>query len=410
MKLWIKYILGIILGLAAAIILPAQSPAVNATFAALSEFAIRFGRYSLLPLLFFSVSSAVFTLRMKRSLIKTGLWSLALISASSAILTILGILTILLVKLPRIPITGNEKITEITMLSFHDLAMKLFPYSGFNSLLEGAFLLPAIILAAFAGAACTTDSNAYKPVTALFESLSKLCYTIMCFFTEFMAVGMIAVCAYWLASSKAALTSPVFLPLAVMLLVDFILVAFIIYPLILRFLCKDLHPYHVLYASICPLLTAFFSADSNLALLLNARHSHESLGVRHSSNAISMPLFSIFARGGTALVSTIGFITILRAYSSLGFNRLDILWICGVTFLLSFILGGLPSGGAFVTLTVLCTMYGRGFDAGYLLLKPAALLLCSFAAAIDSATAMFGSYIVAVKTHEIEHVDLKHYI
>ena len=128
------------------------------------------------------------------------------------------------------------------------------------------------------------------------------------------------------------------------------------------------------------------------------------------SSDVTVPLFSIFARGGSALVTSICFIMILRSYSSLGFTAADVLWIFFTTFAISLVLGSLPSGGAFISLTVLCTMYSRGFEAGYLLLRPAAPIFCSFAAAFDAVSCIFGSYVVAVKTRKFEHVDLKHYI
>ena len=128
------------------------------------------------------------------------------------------------------------------------------------------------------------------------------------------------------------------------------------------------------------------------------------------TNYFSLPLFSSFARGGTALVTSICFVTILRSYSSLGFTVFDILWIFAVSFIISFALGSFPQGGTFVSLTVICSMYGRGFEAGYLLLRPAIPVLCSFAAALDVLSAITGSYIVAVKTKKFDKIDLKHYI
>ena len=67
-------------------------------------------------------------------------------------------------------------------------------------------------------------------------------------------------------------------------------------------------------------------------------------------------------------------------------------------------------GGTFVALTIMCTTYGRGFEAGYLLLKPVAAIIGAFATAIDAATAMFGSYFVAFKTKSINHYDMRHFI
>ncbi len=331
------------------------------------------------------------------------------ILGTTLILALLGLVSILLVKLPRIPITG-EKMSSLPSIDIKSLVMQLFPYSGFEALQQGAFLLPCFIFAGFAGAGCTTDQNASKPVISFFESAAKLCYSIMSFFIEWLCVGMIAVSAWWMISARQVFASGIYTPLFIMLSVDFVLVIGLIYPLIVHFLCNDQHPYHVVYACITPVITAFFSGDSNLSLPVNLRHARESLGVHQPSSDVTVPLFSIFARGGSALVTTICFVMILRSYSSLGFAFFDILWIFGASVAISLVLSSLPSGGTFVALTILCTMYSRGFEAGYLLLRPAAPVFCSFAAAFDAVSAIFGSYVVAVKTKQFEHVELKHYI
>ena len=409
MKLWIKYLLGALLGIAAALILPASSDVVQSTAAYLNELAIRFGRYTLLPLLFFSVSYALYKLRSRKMIAKTALWTISVIVISSLVLTILGLLSILIVKLPRIPIS-SEKMSEVATVSIKDLLLQLLPFSSFTALHDGAYLLPAFVFAGLAGAGCASDESASKPVITFIESAAKLCYSIMSFFLEFMAVAMIAVGCYWTFSIRAVFVVKTFVPLTIMLLVDFVIVAGIIYPLVLYLLCKDRRPYRVLYASICPLLTAFFSGDANLSLLVNLKHGRDSLGIHRRINGLTFPLFSIFARGGTALVTSICFVMILRSYSSLGFSFNDVLWIFVMTFALSFIMCAFPSGGAFIALTVLCTAYSRGFEAGYLLLRPAIPVFCSFAAAFDALTAMFGSYIIAVKTRTIEHIAVRHYV
>ena len=55
-------------------------------------------------------------------------------------------------------------------------------------------------------------------------------------------------------------------------------------------------------------------------------------------------------------------------------------------------------------------MYGRGFEAGYLLLKPIAFILCSFAAAIDSLTMIFGTVVVSNKMKTTEKQEIKDFI
>ena len=409
MKVWLKYLIGTVLGVIAAFILPMNIPQVDAIVSTLSEFAIRFGRYALIPLIFFGTAMSLFNLRHKKHIMKTSIWTAGTIAVSTLILVVLGLLSILIVALPRIPITG-EKISEVSTIDVKSLVFNLFPFSGFNSLIDGMYLLPVFILAAFAGGACASDTNDSKPVLSVFESAMKLCQTMSAFFVEWLSVGMIAISTYWVMQARAVFATGTFIPIFVMLLVDFFIVAGIIYPLILRLLCNDLRPYHVLYASLCSIITGFFSGDSNLALLTNQRHTKESLGIHDETNYFTLPLFSIFARGGTALVTTICFVTILRSYSSLGFTVSDVIWIFAVSFIISFALGNFPQGGTFVSLTVICAMYGRGFEAGYLLLRPAVPILCSFAAAFDVLSAITGSYIVAVKTKKIDKIELKHYI
>ena len=409
MKLWIKYLIGALFGAAFAFILPLGNEQVAAAVSFVTEIVVRFGRYMVVPVVFFTAVIAFNRLRDTKMLFKTGIWTGGVIVASSLILTVTGLLSILIVKLPRIPITV-ETVSESASLGVGDLIKSLLPYSAFETLNNGSFILAAFFFAMLVGTASTADPVLFKPVTQLADSLSKLMYNISVIFTEFLSVGMVAVLCSWTIQFRGVLTSGVFAPLILLLLVDFIFIAGVVYPLIIRYLCHDPHPYRILYASVCSVVTAFFSGDTNLVLQLNMRHGKESLGVRRRINGVVHPLFSIFARGGSALVTAISFIVIWRSYSSLSIPFTDILWITAVSFGISFLLGGFPAGGAFVSISVLCMLYSRGFENGFLLLKPAAPIICSFAAAFDALTAIFGSYIIAVKTKLVEHHGIKHYI
>lgn len=409
MKLWIKYLIGALFGAVFAFILPLGNEQVAAAVSFVTEIVVRFGRYMVVPVVFFTAVIAFNRLRDTKMLFKTGIWTGGVIVASSLLLTVTGLLSILIVKLPRIPITV-ETVSESASLGVGDLIKSLLPYSAFETLNNGSFILAAFFFAMLVGTASTADPVLFKPVTQLVDSLSKLMYNISVIFTEFLSVGMVAVLCSWTIQFRGVLTSGVFAPLILMLLVDFIFIAGVVYPLIIRYLCHDPHPYRILYASVCSVVTAFFSGDTNLVLQLNMRHGKESLGVRRRINGVVHPLFSIFARGGSALVTAISFIVIWRSYSSLSIPFTDILWITAVSFGISFLLGGFPAGGAFVSISVLCMLYSRGFENGFLLLKPAAPIICSFAAAFDALTAIFGSYIIAVKTKLVEHHGIKHYI
>ena len=401
--------IGIALGIITAVLLPVDSAAGANVLQFLTDLFIRFGRYLVVPIVFSSAIISINKLRSSKLLLKSTAWTFGIIILTSLLVAFVGLVSILLVKLPRIPIT-NDIAGEITGIDVKALILALYPDSAFDALKEGSFLLVSFLFGGFIGWESASDLVAFKPVFALADSLSQLFYHISVFFTEMMAIFSIAIVCNWAISFRAAFATGIYTPLIIMLICDFIFIAGILYPLILRFVCHDPHPYRVLYASLAPMMLAFISGDTNLVLPLTIRHGKESLGIKRRSSGFTYPLFSIFARGGSALVSVISFVVIWRSYSSLNIPFGDILWIFGFSFIFSFMLGGLPSGCAFVLVTILCQNYARGFETSFLLLKPAALMISSFAMLFDTVTAMFGSYLISVKNKTIEHHRAQHFI
>lgn len=409
MKVWIKYLIGVAIGILTAILLPVDSVNGAAVLSFLTELFVRFGRYLVVPLVFSTAIVAINKLRMSKLLLKGSAWTFSLIILTSLFLTLVGLCSILLIKLPRIPITVDVA-NEVASIDIKGMILSLFPNSAFDALREGSFLLVAFLFACFIGWESASEQTVFKSVYTLSDAFSQLFYNVSVFFTEIMSVMMIAIMCNWTISFRSAFATGIYTPMITMFLIDFVFVAFIIYPLIIRYVCHDPHPYRVLYASIAPMLLAFVGGDANLSLPLNMRHGSESLGIKRKSGGYTYPLFSIFGRGGSALVASISFVVIWRSYSSLAIPFSDVVWLFLVAFGLSFVLGGIPSGGAFILLTILCEKYGKGFETSYILLKPASIIICSFASLFECVTSMFGSYVVAVKTKMIEHHSIKHFI
>lgn len=409
MKVWIKYLIGIALGVVSALVLPLDGAKSSEVLGFLTQLFINFGRYLVIPIVFSSVIVSICKLRSSKLILKTTIWTFSIIVISSLLLTLVGLLAISIVKLPRIPITIDGA-SELVNINLKSLILSLFPLSAFDSLTEGSFLLVSFVFAFLIGWECASEESTYRPIFSFVDALSKLFYNIAVFFTEIMSIFIIAAVCNWTITFKSLLLTGIYTPLIIMLLCTLIFIIGIVYPVIIRYVCHDPHPYKVLFASVAPMLLAFFSTDSNLVLPMNIRHGKESLGIRRRCSGFTYPLFSVFARGGSSLVATICFILIWRSYSSLNMVFADVMWIFFASFGLSFLLGGIPSGGVFILLTILCEAYGKGFETSFHLLKPASLIICSFSTVFDVATAMFGSYIVAVKTKMIEHHTVQHFI
>lgn len=402
MKVWMKYFIGAAIGILAAILLPWNNVTGSSIITFISTLCIRFGRYLVVPLIFTTVIVSINKLKMSGLVLKTSLWTGGIIIISSFILTLIGLFSVVIVKLPRIPITVDVS-TEVASIDIKGMLLSLFPNSAFETLMNGSFLLVSFLFAIMIGRTCFSDQNTFKPIYNLADSLSQLFFKLSSVFCEIFSILIIAIMCYWTITFRAAFSTGIYTSMFALFVVDFVIIVGVIYPIIVRYVCREPHPYRVLYAAIAPMLVGFITGDENFVLPVIIRHGKESLGIKRRCGGLTFPLFSIFARGGSALVAAISFVLIWRSYSSLKFPFEDIVLIFSLSFGLSFFLGGIPSGGAFVLLTILCQTYGKGFETSFLLLKPAAIIICSFSTLFNVATTMFGSYIVATKTNLMEH-------
>ncbi len=393
MKIWIKYLIGIIIGFLFTLIAPLNSEFFNSAVDFLSNMAIQIGRYSLYPVLFFSFTLSICKLRESRSLFRLTLYISLFIIVSTVLIALLGLASVLISNPARIPIFV-EQATELEPIGIMKSFMLLFPSSAFDALLQGVYILPLCVFAGFAGAGCAVDKSVAKPALTLFDSLARVSYAVMAFFVDIFSVCLIVISLQKIIQLKAMLATKFFGGLIVLLIVDFFIIALVVYPLILKLFCRDINPYKILYASIAPVLAAFCSGDSNIALPILLRHSNESLGVRRRISSVSLPVFSVFGRAGSAMVVTISFVVILRSYSSLGISAGDMLWLLGIAILFSFFLGRFPIMGSYISLVAVCSLYGRGFESGFLILQPAIFFIGAVAAAIDALTALVGTYII----------------
>ena len=196
MKLWLKYLIGVLLGIALSFAVPTGSEAASSVLSFITEMIVSFGRYIVVPLVFFTAITAVNKLRESKMILKTGIWTTAVTVVSALLLTFIGLVVILVIRLPRIPITA-DKAVEAASLNINDLIRALFPSSAFETLMNGTFLFPAFLFACFSGGACTGDQTAFRPIVTLTDALSKLCYNIVTLFTEILSIGMIAVMCSW---------------------------------------------------------------------------------------------------------------------------------------------------------------------------------------------------------------------
>lgn len=409
MKIWLKYLIGIALGATFALVAGTENTLFVKAADFLSKAAIQFGRYALYPAVFFGFTLSIFELRENRSLFKLAIITSLIICATALLLSFTGLISVLIHTPARIPIFV-EGISDVQVLGITESLLQMLPSSSFEAIVNGTYILPLCIFGGFAGAGCAVDKNIAKPTITLIDSLARISYAVLVFFVDMLVFGMVPVSAYWVIKFHAILLTAVFADFVILLLTDLLIVALIIYPALLKILCRDINPYRVLYASLAPMLAAFFSQDTHVALTVLLRHSNESLDVRRRISSVALPIFSIFGRAGSALVITVSFIVILKSYSSLNIGVKDMFWLVGTASLFSCLLGRFPAGGSYIALASVCMLYGRGFESGYLILQPIAFFIGSVAAAINALTAITGTYIAAYRFNMTGRKDLRFFI
>ena len=409
MKIWMKYLIGAILGAALALVVPVDDQVLRGVLAFLFELSIRIGTYALLPLVLFSVPVAVFELNEDGEFWRGLGRGILVLLAAIAAMALVGVAVAAMVKPARIPLLADAT-PPAKAAGFRELLLSIFPSSPFSALASGQFLLPAFFLAVVVGLALSHDKAATKPVLLLFDSLSRIFYQINNFLVEFLSVPIIAVTAHNALELRASPSADVYGPLLLTVLVESAAVALVALPAALYFLGGQKNPYRTLYALLAPSLAALASGDLYFPMGSLLKHSKESLGVRRRSNVLTISLAAIFGRAGTTLVASTAFIVVLASYSSIGVSAGSILWILAAAPLTTLLLGSSPAKGATTALMTLCALYGKGFENGYLIAAPVALPLVALGTFLDALWAGSASILVARQMGQAQEKEARFFI
>ncbi|AEF84762.1 putative transporter [Treponema primitia ZAS-2] len=410
MKVWLKLLIGSLLGIILGYILPYDNLRVLSILGWLEKMAIGIGRYGTVPILVFSLTIAIYELRQDGQFWGLLFRSFLLIVGSSVFVISAGILVTMVFPPGRIPILIEEQI-ELASLDVGEAVLQLFPSNMFTALFsDGVYLLPLCVFAFFLGMGLSYDRNYTKSVISLVDSLSRIFYHVASFFSEILGLIIIVLAAYWAIRFHGALQADVFRDLIALLWIFSALLGFVILPLLLYFLKPRVNPWVLLYGSLGPAIAAFFSGDINFSIPVIFRHVKENFGVRRRANTVTVTLFTAFGRAGSAMVAAAAFIVIIKSYSSLGVTLADVVSIGLRAVLISFLLARHSGNAAYIALAVLCQGYGRGFEAGYLILKPLAFYLIATGAFLDVMIACFASFALARASDFQEDREVRHFI
>ena len=409
MKIWIKLLAGSIIGLLLGLLLPLNETGFD-LFAYLSKLIINIGRYAIFPLVFFSLAIGTFELKTEKKALRVYGRTVLYMMAAAALLSLIGALSVLIMAPDRIPIVIEEEIV-FNRPDVKEIFLQIFPSNLFKIFgTDGIFLLPLYFFSFFLGLNFTFDRLITRPAVQFFDSMARIFYHINTFILEIMGLGMIVLSAFLVQQALATPEIGLYRQLLLVLVIDTAIILFGIYPGLMFLLYEKKNPFKWIYATLAPAIAGLVSGDGYFTLGFLIRNGKENLGIPRKVGSATFPLFAIFGKAGTAMVSAVSFIVIINSYSSLGITALDLFWVVLFSFLVSFTLGGVPGIGAFVALSSLCAAYGGGYEEGYLILKPIAPILVSIAVLLDVITASFSSMLVAKHEKMQDNIEAKELI
>jgi len=406
MKIWIKLLVGSVIGVLAGIFIPAQA---QGFFDSLAGLLVGIGRYVLFPFVFFSLGIGTSELRQEKRLARVYLSGLKYLALSAGLLVLIGTLSVLVFPPERIPITVEAE-KAFASVSVMDGLRAIFPRNLFSVFWgSGDFLLPLIVLAFLLGVNMDFDRQLTRPIVQIFDSLSRIFYHLNSLVVELFGFAMIVITAAWMmriSHVDLAMYKQILLILAV----DVGIVVFGVFPGCLYLLGVKENPYRWLYAAMGPAIAGLFTGDAYLSLGVLSKHGKESLGVPRMVGSAVYPLFAVLGRAGTAMIASVSFILILRSYSSLEITFLQTLWVMLFSFIVSFALGAVPGNGAFFSIFMLCSIYAKGLQEGYLILRTIAPLLVSFGAFVDVVASALVSLLIAREESVWTEVETENFI
>ena len=271
----------------------------------------------------------------------------------------------------------------------------------------GKFFLPIVFAAFILGAALTPSSDVIRPAYTVMNSFSEAVYRIQRTAAYFGAFYVyVAGTAFFLNiwQEKTAFVSPKpFVALALSVLLVIMVVLPLLYAIFTGF---RKNPYGVVGRGLAGLLTAFLSSNIYASSLMGESLSGSNMGIQKRISSTATPLSILIARGGTAFVSTLTTVTLLKTLGAeISTFALVILalTISGLS-LVSFFFPGVEIAVVSVFAIRFLNINVYGAEAAIVALLP---ILNGFAVMIDVLISFMASAIVGARTKTDAKIPLK---
>ncbi len=402
MKTWITYLASVLMGFATCLIF-GDSTIATGIFSSITTFLVNLGIFLFIPLTVITFASGIASLRKDKLGAKTTIVAVVWAAASTLVLSIIAAIAFYFmpVKFPVSSSAGSDAAIFSTIFnSATSYALNgLYPSNPFLTLATTSYyILPLLIISWILGVSLKPSADIIRPAYTVMNSFSEVMYRIVRTVSAYGFILVYAGSSYLflaLYQEKTILVSPEFVKLFLAAsLVAILVVIPLLYAIFTGF---KRNPYWVLGRSFSSIATGLFTGNILASSLISEGVSRHNLGVQKRIASTATPLFILIGRGGTALVSTLSVLALLKAVGaemSLSSTILIALAL-SLTSLLSSIASGYELLIVIYSALKLTNISLYGAEATIIALLP---LLSGIAIALDVAICHFGNALVAYAT------------
>ena len=316
MKTWLTYLAAAAMGIACELTFGKTAPFIWGVNL-LSEIVLYLGIFIVFPLVFFSMSAGTASLSRKRGrgsfvIISSILWAAFTTIVLSFCATLLfRLFPTVFPATSTVPENAEQAAAIYEGLAIASpgnyVAANPLSLNAFTNFVKtGECLLPILFLALIFGFAVRPTSEIMRPAYITLNSLSEAMFRLAKKVSSMLWVGIFFLSGVWvdhLWSDGSILISWKFIAL---LIISFFLVLFGFIPLLYA-ICTGFsrNPYRQILRLFSSAVAAFFSKNylfSQSTLYTDCRIN---LGIQKSVVSTALPIHSVLAKGGTALVSTL---------------------------------------------------------------------------------------------------------
>jgi Na+/H+-dicarboxylate symporter len=350
MKLWLKILIGLTLGVVVGIIFGPKAAVlkpIGTIFLNLITMII--------PLLVLSsMTVGITSIHDPKKLGRVGLTTLSLYVITTVIAICIGLSIIYLFKPGEGLGLEYDRSTERTgSLHITEILLSIFPTNPIQSLAEGN-VLQIITFSVFLGIAIIFTGKKGQALLSVLESLSDVMYRLTGIVMQFSPYGVFAIMAW--VSGTFGIT--ILIPLLKFLCTYYIACALhvgIVFCGILWFLAK-LHPLPFFKGMRDAIMVAFTTCSSSATLPVSMACVQRNLGVSKSISSFVMPLGSTLNMNGTAIFQAMSAVFIAAGYG-ISLDSKHLLTIVLTSTLSAIGAAGIPGSG-FIMLSAVLTSAG----------------------------------------------------